>query len=283
MCLASFFFSFMGGFAKLLGKSYSPLHITFFRNTIGLIPLLYSLYRRPPRKDNPKPFLLAFRGIAGTFVLFTLFYNLTNLPLGEAVTYVQASAFFIAIFSYWFLHEKLSKKGWLAVLGGFVGILLITGYKGSFEKFHVSGILNSLLNGLAYTSVRELKKYYDTRVIVLSFLAWGSLIPLLCMYTPLTQIPGIQAIYFSLPDVQITDVLLLILLALAALYGQIFMTKAYGEANAAILGVIGYSNIVFAVALGVVLGDNLPGILESLGMLVVICSGIVITREKPAH
>ena len=114
MCLASFFFSFMGGFAKLLGKSYSPLHITFFRNTIGLVPLIYSLYRRPAHTDNPKPFLLAFRGIAGTFVLFTLFYNLANLPLGEAVTYVQASTFFIAIFSYWFLREKLSKRGWLA-------------------------------------------------------------------------------------------------------------------------------------------------------------------------
>ncbi len=52
---------------------------------------------------------------------------------------------------------------------------------GSFNKYDILGILSGVGAGLAYTSIRELREYYDTRAIVMSFMGVGTLAPLILM------------------------------------------------------------------------------------------------------
>ncbi|MFW2592457.1 EamA family transporter, partial [Aliarcobacter butzleri] len=51
----------------------------------------------------------------------------------------------------------------------------------NLEKSDYLGILSGIGAALAYTSVRELRRYYDSSAIVLSFMATGALGPLLLM------------------------------------------------------------------------------------------------------
>lgn len=281
MLCASILFACMGGSVKLLDRAYSPLHIALFRSLIGLLPILYSLYTRPAIKTKKSaPLLLAFRGIIGTFTLLLLFYNLATLTLAETITYIQSAPFFIAIFSYFFLGQKLSKIGWLAVIMGFLGVVLITRPNSNQTSIPITGILSSLMTALAYTSISKLKQMYDTRIIVLSFLFWGSLLPLFFIILPFPEIIFIRNIYYPLPEFELWSGIYLILVGLFALGGQLFLTKAYGEAKAAILGVIGYFNIVFSLGLGVLLGDRWPDKQQALGMIIIIISGILISKEK---
>ncbi len=51
---------------------------------------------------------------------------------------------------------------------------------------------------------------------------------------------------------------IVLLMGLAALFGQYFVTKAYGSDKAGIVSVFGYSNIIYSVFIGMVLGDAFP-------------------------
>jgi drug/metabolite transporter (DMT)-like permease len=70
------------------------------------------------------------------------------------------------------------------------------------------------------------------------------------------------------------------ILGLAALFGQYFVTKAYGADKAGIVSSIGYANIVFSVFIGMALGDDFPDLMSLTGILCIISSGVIISMVK---
>jgi drug/metabolite transporter (DMT)-like permease len=66
----------------------------------------------------------------------------------------------------------------------------------------------------------------------------------------------------------------------SALAGQYFVTLAYGSDKAGIVSVFSYSNIIFSVFLGVLLGDTFPNIIAWTGIACIIGSGVLISLEK---
>lgn len=180
MLLASFLFAIMGAFAKLASEHMSSLEVVFFRNVFGVLIIAYALYKKPMVQKGGKPWLLFFRGMMGFLALLAFFYNIAHIPLGDAMTWSKTSPIFTAIFAWMFLQEKLSLKAWGAVGIGFMGIVLITQPSGiGFSKYDLLGLFSGVGAALAYTSIRELKNYYDTRAIVMSFMGVGTLMPLL--------------------------------------------------------------------------------------------------------
>jgi drug/metabolite transporter (DMT)-like permease len=69
-------------------------------------------------------------------------------------------------------------------------------------------------------------------------------------------------------------------LGLAALFGQYFVTLAYGADKAGVVSAIGYANIIFSVFLGMALGDAFPDWMSVSGMLCIIGSGVLISLFK---
>jgi drug/metabolite transporter (DMT)-like permease len=69
-------------------------------------------------------------------------------------------------------------------------------------------------------------------------------------------------------------------LGLFSTFAQIYMTKAYSSAKAGIIGTISYSNIVFSIILGMFLGDAFPDIWIFLGILLIVYSGILVSKVK---
>ena len=58
------------------------------------------------------------------------------------------------------------------------------------------------------------------------------------------------------------------------------MTKAYACAKAGIIGTISYSNIVFSILLGLVLGDSFPSTSIVLGIILIVLSGLLVSSKK---
>ena len=282
MLFAAFVFAVMGAFVKLAGRSMSSVNIVFYRNIVGLVFILSSVIKRPLRNPGKRFFLLMFRGFTGSLALFALFYNMSHIGLGEAITYIQTSPIFVAVLSFFFLKEKLSIWGWVAVFTGFIGILFV--FRPEFDgniKTDLLGIFNGLAAGAAYTSVRELKKHYETRSIVLSFMGWGTFLSLLLMtVSSFADVPEIDFLFtpFKLPEG--IQWLWVIMVGLTAMTGQIFITKAYGEEKAGVISTVGYANIPFAIMLGFFLGDRFPDVYTILGMLLIVFSGVVISMRR---
>jgi drug/metabolite transporter (DMT)-like permease len=283
MLLASLSFAVMGGFAKVVSEVLPPVEVTFFRNVFGVLLVGFAIYKSPLKQIGGRPLLLLFRGTMGFVALLAYFYIIAYIPLGEAVTYNKTSPIFVAIFAYIFLNEKLSRWAILAIIMGFGGILLIAQPEGgTFDKYDMLGIFSGIGAALAYTSIRELRAYYDTRAIVMSFMGVGTVAPMVLMLiTPYINAPKSLDFMFAefvLPSGVIW--LYVLIMGISATISQILMTKAYELTKAGIVGTVSYSNIVFALIIGVALGDPIPDIWTFLGILLVIISGLLVALTK---
>ncbi len=281
MLLSSFLFAFTGAFAKLLSAYVSSVEVVFFRNIFGVAIILFAIYRKPLQQKGGRFWLLVFRGTIGFIALLMYFYNIANIPLAEAITFSKTSPIFTAIFAYIFINEKISSRAWIGVFVGFIGILFITGFDVTkLDKTDWLGILSGVGAGLAYTSIRELKNYYDNKAIVLSFMSIGTIGPLILMLlapyyhsetwdfiiAPFTMPTGIAWVH-------------IVGLGVFATFSQIYMTKAYSLAAGGIVGTISYTNIIFSLFLGLLLGDAFPSIWVILGIMFIIYSGYLVSKK----
>lgn len=282
MLLAALGFSLMGGAAKLLKGSFGAGQLVFWRNAVGLIVLIAGFIIKPPENKGGKFHLLLFRGMMGTIALYTLLYCILHIPLGTAMTYNLTSALFIAVFSFLLFREYHGRIVLLAVLLGFFGMLLI--YKPAMHFpwfYHVAGLLSGITSALAYITVNRLAGYYDSRIIVLAFIGTGVLVPVIFMLIRFFGNLPVDDVFFIAwrwPDG--VEWLYVLWLGLTALFGQYFVTKAYGADKAGIVSAIGYANIIFSVFIGMALGDAFPNWMSCLGILCIIGSGVIISLVK---
>jgi len=282
MLLAALGFSVMGGAAKSLKGSFNAGQLVFYRNLVGLIVLLISFGSRAPVNRGGKFYLLVFRGFMGTVALYTLLYCILHLPLGTAMSYNLTSAVFIALFAFLLFREYNGKRVALAVVLGFTGMLLI--YKPVMDLpwfYHLAGLISGVTSAIAYITVGRLSPYYDTRVIVSAFIITGFLVPSLFML--IGTIPGIRHddlffIEWKWPGG--VEWISIVLLGLAAFFGQYFVTKAYGADRAGVISAVSYANIIFSVFIGMLLGDAFPDIISWAGISCIIISGIIISVVK---
>lgn len=282
MLLAALGFSVMGGAAKALKGSFNAGQLVFWRNSVGLIVLIISFANRRPVNKGDKLLRLIFRGFMGTLALYTLLYCILHIPLGTAMSYNLTSSLFIALFSFLLFREYAGRLVLLAVFIGFIGMLLI--YKPNIHLpwyYHAAGLLSGVASAIAYLTVGRLTKFYDTRVIVLSFVLTGVLTPLLFVLLRfLFQLPADAVFFIAWKWPNGSEWLLVLLMGSAALFGQYFVTKAYGADKAGVISAIGYASIIFSIFIGMMLGDAFPDWVSLLGILCIIGSGLLISFSK---
>ncbi len=279
MLLASFLFALTMLFAKLLSTSMGPVEVTFWRNAIGLIILMIFIAQKPIQNQGGRPLTLIFRGVIGTVALLTFFYTISATSLSSAIVYAKTEPIFTALLALILLGEKLKIQAIIAILTGFTGVIVLSGWE--FNTLHIMGLLTGFLSALAYTSVRSLKSHYDERTVVLSFMFFGTIIPLFMMIiAPFTasKLFGFILDPFVMPHR--IDWLWILLMGLAAAYGQLYMTRAYFYAKAGVVSTVSYSVVLFATLFGIVLGDMLPTPTMILGAILIIASGILLLRDK---
>ena len=284
MLLGALISALNGALAKILSEDMSALEIVFFRNVIGVALILYALKHTPPKLTGGKIHLLFTRGLFGFTAMILFFYTITTIPLGEAITLNKTSPLFVAILAYYLLGEKLSKGTAFALFIGFLGIVFITKpFAMALSYEHVLGVLGGFFAAAAYTTIKKIKDIYDSRIIVLSFVGVGTLLPaLLFLLAPFIQAP--ESFSFLFPEFilpsSLTIWLLIGFMSLISTLSQWLLTKAYSASNLSIVGVISYTNIPFAVGFGFLLGDKFPDTLSFVGISCIIIGGVLVGMKK---
>ena len=270
MLISALISAMNGAIAKVLSEDLSALEIVFYRNLIGVIIILYTLKHTAPKLTGGKFHMLITRGVLGFLAMILFFYTITVIPLGEAITLNKTSPLFVTVLAFYLLKEQLNKTTIFALLVGFLGIIFITkpfGLAISYE--HFLGILGGFFAAAAYTTIKKIKDIYDARVIVLSFVGIGTILPaMFFIAAPYVDSPEYLSFLFpifSLPDS--TSVWLLIgFMAIISTISQWLLTKAYSASKASIIGVISYTNIPFAIGFGWMLGDKFPDSYTFIGI-----------------
>jgi drug/metabolite transporter (DMT)-like permease len=285
MLFAALGFSMMGGAAKLLKDTFNAGQLVFWRNMVGLIVLVIGFAINKPVNKGGKFHLLIFRGLMGTVALYTLMYCIIHIPLGTAMTYNLTSSLFIAVFSFLLFREYHGHVVLIAVLLGFLGMLFI--YKPAIHfpwYYHGAGLLSGITSALAYITVNRLTGHYDSRIIVLAFVGTGVVVPLLFMIIGVVAgIPADPVFFIAWKWPSGIEWVYVLWLGLAALFGQYFVTKAYGAEKAGLVSAIGYANIIFSIFIGMALGDAFPDLMSLGGIACIIVSGTLISLVKRRH
>ena len=282
MLLAAMGFSLMGGAAKMLKDSFNAGQLVFYRNAVGLVVLAAGFIYKKPVNEGGKFRRLIFRGVLGTVALYTLLFCILHMPLGTAMTYNITSTIWIALFSFLIFGEYNGLNVLLAIIIGFAGMLLI--YKPIVHLppgYHIAGLLSGITSAIAYLTVGRLAGFYDSRVIVLSFVLGGVVFPLISMaihHFGGVPADGLFITFWKWPAQH--EWIYILMMGLAALFGQYFVTLAYSSDRAGIVSAISYSSIIFSTLLGMAMGDAFPDLYSLAGIACIIASGIVISLHK---
>ena len=278
---AALLVTIMGMLVKTLTKDLPAIEVTFSRNFFGLLWILGDLILRPPKQQiGGRPFVLFLRGFAGGSAMLAYFYNISIMPLGTAYAFSYTSPIFLALFSVIFIHERVAFKTWIAIFMGFCGILLISNPNTINLSFF--GVLIGLYSGigaaLAYLSIQKLATLYDPRTIILSLMLSGSILPILTQFVPYEAYPITLFEPFMMPNLK--EWFYIFVLGIVSTYAQIYLTKAYSLGDAPIIGALSYITIFMATFAGIFLGDQVPHGFVIIGMLLIVCGGILAVWHK---
>ena len=178
MFLSALISALNGAVAKILSESMEPLEIVFYRNLLGVLIIVYSLKKFPRLINRSKLHLLFLRGVFGAMAMVLFFYTIATIPLGEAVVLNKTSPFFVTILAYYLMKESITLRTFFALIIGFIGIVFIMKPFDLIISFeHILGVLGGFFAAAAYATIKKIKDIYDARIIMLSFMSIGMMIP----------------------------------------------------------------------------------------------------------
>lgn len=261
--MSAFGFSMMSAFVKLSGDLPS-FQKTFFRNIISVTVAFTVILNHKGcffgKIRNQK--ILVLRSIFGTLGIIFNYYAIDKLVLSDANMLSKLSLFFVIIFSWLFLNEKINIKQILSIVIAFIGALFII--KPSFNSEMIPaiiGILGGISAAAAYTCVRSLsgKENPDTIVFYFSFFSSLVTFPLMLLsYEPMNRL---QIIY-------------LIFAGIFASLGQFGVTFAYKYAPAREISIFDYTNIIFSALISLCLFGILPDYLSIIGYIIIFMASL---------
>ena len=123
---SAFCFALMNMFVRAAGDLPS-IQKSFFRNLVAFIFAVIILKKNDIafrcKRENLKYLLI--RSICGTLGILCNYYAVDHLVLSDASMLNKMSPFFVIIFSFLLLKEKMSPAQALAVAGAFIGSLFV--------------------------------------------------------------------------------------------------------------------------------------------------------------
>jgi len=125
---ATFFFTVMVVFVKLLADAVPVGQVVFFRSFVALLPLvLFLMWTRdfPSGLRTKRPFGHVLRCAMGCIALFASFASLKYLPLAHASIIGYLAPIMAVVLARWFLAETVTGLRWFAVVLGFLGIVVL--------------------------------------------------------------------------------------------------------------------------------------------------------------
>ena len=244
--------------------------VLFFRGFFGIVFYFFII-----PKDRFHNFYITKRAglhflrcFSGLIALVAIFIALRSLPLATVVSISFAAPIFTTIFSIFLLQEKVGIYRWLAVIIGFIGILVITepGIS-SLNIFYIFPIIFCL--GLSYVAI-TIRQLSTTEPVWLISFYFSLSITLLSFLT----IPY----GWVLPDLR--DFLVLSMVGIFGGVANLWLGQSYKYSEVSLVTPLKYLALLFAIIFGYFIWSEIPTIKTLFGSLLVIVSTMIIFRRE---
>jgi len=249
----------------------SIINILFLRGilTTSFIFLYLKFYEKKNILNIFKMKKYHLRGIYEVLTAVCFFTGLILLPVAEVYTLLMTNPFFVTIFAFIFLKEKVGIRRWSAVIIGFIGVIFVINPQNiNFNFLYIFPIIAAVfltIRDIATKGIATKKNSFEI-IFITSVL--------------ITLFSGIGSLFFEftfrieyLPNLFISSIFL------TAAY--IFSVLTIFYAPLSLTASSRYSVIVFGMIFGYLILNEIPSANMLIGATIISLSGLfVINREK---
>ena len=270
MTLGMFSLSINDIIYKNLTINFPVWEAIFFRAFSGSIISLYLVYHSGidsiKTKKPVRHFVRAFSAV-GCVVLYI--FGIKYLLLSENIAVAHSAPIIAALLAIPILGEKVGTHRILAIIIGFIGVLIIV--KPGTEFFQLKSLLpigSALFMASVYISTRSLMNTESSTSIVFYY-------SFALLLTSLIFFPS----DFVIPDT--FNLVLALSLGIMGSMGHYFMSQAAKHADVAVTSSFEYSSFVFVGVMGFLFFAEIPSLSVICGGILIIIGGIYVAyRER---
>lgn len=257
-------FAIVAAMAKVAVTEYHVLQILLFRQVIVFLSTIPSIKKSFPQSLKTNfPKIHALR-LLGAFIGLSFgIWAVAILPLTTAITLGFTEVFFASLLAIFFLNEKISNHRIIAVVFGFIGVIIIMrpGVDGFLNLYTIIPIISAFGASIAFISVRKLSQTESTATLLVYqsvFVGLLAAIPLFWLW----ETPNFSGFIF------------LITMGILSTIANWTAVKALRLTEASTVANIKYIQLVYATILGFVIFDEIPDTYTIIGATVIVSSAL---------
>lgn len=267
---AALFFSIMLTLIKMLGQTAQVAQILFIRQSVMFIvalPLIATEF--PNSLLSQRVGLHLIRVGFATCSMVASFLAVIHLPLADATALGFSRALFTTLFAVLFLKEIVGGRRWMAILFGFIGVLVMLRPSGDsgFDLYALLAVIGAASAAVVGILIRVLSRTerpvtiltYQAvcvGIIVAPFAAWS--------WVPLSPLQWLMAIGVGL----------------AASAGQMSNIRSYRAGQASVVAPLDYTKLIWTTLLGYALFAVLPGQHTLIGAAIIVVASLYVLLQE---
>ena len=255
---------------KFVSQSLPAGQLIFLRGVMATA-LVWLVVRATAVPLEPKRLAggwVAVRAAVDALATLTYLFSLFHLPLANAMAINMATPLFITLLAVWWMGARVTALRWLAIVLGFVGVLLVI--QPSAAGFNVyawvcllAALLNAVRDLVTLRIARDVPSIGITLATAVAVTAMAGLVSLAEGWQPMD---GRQVALLAGAAV-----------FLAAAYQLIIRATRAGDLS--VVAPFRYSGLLMAVALGWVVWGDVPNTLAWAGIALVMAAGLYLLRQ----
>lgn len=271
MVASVFVFATMDALVKWLSADYPTYQIMFFRSAVALLPVSLFIARAGGisilRTSRWRLHLL--RCTVGICAMGAAFTGIARLPLADAMAIFHSAPILMTALSVPLLGEKVGVRRWMAVVIGFIGVLLVV-KPGSeiFSNGALFMVTAAFFVALSSNIIRLLGKTDDPACITFYFTLAATLVT------------AVISILYGWTTPPTRDLLMLMAVGLLGGCGQYFMTVSFKHAEVGLVSPLKYLMIVIGGVFGFLFWSEVPDQFSLVGIVVIITSGVYTMQRE---
>jgi len=275
---------------KWMGGDYSALEIVAIRSVVAL-PGALLFFRLEGQRGFPKSQQPGLEILRGSFLFLsytTFMMGLAALPLADIEAIRFSGPLMITLLSILFLGERVKTYRWVALIVGFIGVLLIVRPGSvSFNLGSVFILISVFFYALMVIFTRKLNindssatmAYYSSLVYLLAALVLTPL-PLIVGNVPDAH-PSIAFLIRTWSVPSIFDLLIMAGLGLIWAGWMYFLARAYSAAPASVIAPFEYLSLPINILWGLLFFSEIPTWMTLIGAGLTLLSGLyILYRER---
>ena len=209
------------------------------------------------------------RGLYEVLTALFFFIALILLPISEVYTLLMTNPFFVTIFAFLFLKEKVGIRRWAAVLIGFIGVLVVINPQNfDFNYIFLLPIISAIFLTIRDISTKNLAtKSNNVEITFITALL-------------ITIFAGLASLIFGY-HVTLNEAPHILISSIFVLFGYLFSVMTVYYAPLSLTASARYSVIIFGIIFGYFILNEIPSSNMIFGAIIITFSGLfVIKREK---